>query len=181
MRKRLEETLTEALIEAKCAALPKEKQDNEGKSSVWAQAIVKVKKCDNTENYALAVNDGNDNPVIVKDFGSVATIVSVNAIHPYSFISQRAMPDLRKKSEILAFLTSYGYSQRKVESILSLRDGNGNDKTAEQKRADVASIKAMVYRVCINELVLRDKNKRHIEAIDNYGNEQEEKIAERAD
>lgn len=178
-KKRLEETLLEALNEARCVVLPIVLDTNR-KNAIWAQAIVKVTKCDMTENYALAINNGRDIPVIVKDFGSAAAIVSIDSIHPYSYFPINALPDLRKKSEILSFLVSYGYDRRKIEAILSPKDANGEEKTGEQKREDIATIKSMIYRICINDLILSDKNDKHIETINNYGKEQEEST-ERAD
>lgn len=110
----------------------------------WLKAIVKVVKCDNSKNYALADNDGKGNANVTRDFGNSARITKVEAIYPTYYLLDSQKPDLRNKTDIINYLVEYGYEKEKIEYLLGTKDANGEEKTDEQKKADKELIKAYV-------------------------------------
>lgn len=139
-------SLTEALSEARIPVLPNEWTN---KSIHWVMAIVKVRKNNMKVNYAIAENDGEDKPIIVKDFGSSAKIVRVEKIYPYYFLTSGNIPDLRSKVEIIRYLSNYGYSEEEITQLLSTKNSDGKDKTDEEKKNDREQVKKFVNRVAI--------------------------------
>lgn len=116
---------------------------------IWLRAIVKVTKCDNSKNYAVAENDGNNNPHIIRDFGNSAKITQIDAIYPTYYISENQKPDLRNKTDICSFLSHAGYDKNNIEMLLSNTDEEGNEKTLDQKKQDKDYVKSLVDKVSI--------------------------------
>lgn len=116
---------------------------------IWLKAIIKVTKCDSSKNYAIAVNDGKNNPHIVRDFGNMARIVRVDEVYPYYYIHEDQKPDLRNKTDIVAYLTGSGYKKEDIESLLSNTEPDGTEKTEEKKKSDKEYVKALVNEVSI--------------------------------
>ena len=150
-------SLTECLSLSRINELPKEW---DGKKT-WLKAIVKVTKCDNSCNYALADNNGRNNPSIMRDFGNMARIVKVEGIYPTYYMSENQKPDLRNKTDIVTYLANAGYNKDNVEFLLGTAGKNGEDKTDEEKKADKETVKMWVNEVSIKlQLgVLNDKMK----------------------
>lgn len=116
---------------------------------LWLKAIVKVTKCDNSKNYAIAYNNGYNKPFIVRDFGNMARIASIDAIYPFYYIQESQKPDLRNKTDIIKYLGDNGYDKENIEYLLNTKDEEGNEKTVEQKKEDKDKVKSMVDYVCI--------------------------------
>lgn len=143
------ESLYECLNVCLKNELPEEYKD-EGKNN-WARAIVHVVKCDNSNNYAVALNDGYGKPSIIKDFGNMAAIVRIDRIHVVDPIYNSMLPDLRNHSQIAIYLENMGEDIVKVKTMLSAEKLDGSSKTDEEKKKDRADVKAMVIRHAIRE------------------------------
>lgn len=138
----LERTLTEALSAARVTSLPKAKTDD-----FWIEAVVKVKKCDNSENYALAVNSCDGKPSIVRDFGNMARITSIEEIYPYAVMDKTAVPDLRNSKAIATYLVSNANCKEdEVMQLMSRKKADGTAKSEEEIAADRAVVKNLVTK-----------------------------------
>ena len=151
-------SLTEALSEVRLTELPKEWED---KSVHWSSAIVRVRKNNLRINYALAENDGEDNPLVVKDFGSSAKIVEVLGIYPYNYLNDNYSPDLRNKNDIVSYLSVNGIDKEYVSQLLSTKKQDGSDKTDEEKKSDKDIVKKLVVRIAVkNQLYDADMRRK---------------------
>ena len=150
-------SLMECMSLSRMTELPKEW---DGKR-IWLKAIVKVSKCDNSKNYALAENDGRNKPFIKRDFGNMARIVNIDAIYPTYYMAENQKPDLRNKTDIITYLGNAGFNKENVEFMLGTVEKNGEDKTDEEKKADKETVKMWVNEISIKlQLdVLNDKMK----------------------
>lgn len=149
-----ENTFQQALSEARVTELPKPYSKKSDR--IWLKAIVHVIKCDNSRNYAIAVNDGTGNPIIVKDFGKTSKIVKVDGLYPFLAMGPSGIPNLQTQNEIIAFLSGfYKNSEREVEQMLSNANADGSEKTDEQKKADREEIKKRVYYAAIQYEIKR--------------------------
>lgn len=143
--KKERESLISALSYFRVPSLNKEW---DGKK-IWLKAIVKVAKCDNSKNYAIADNDGRNNPHIVKDYGNCARIVSVGEIYPIYYLDDNRKPDLRNKADITDFLVRSGYDKSDIEFLLGTMGVNGEEKTEEQKKSDRETVKVWVNEASV--------------------------------
>lgn len=141
-----EKTLFEALSCAGLSALPKEKTDD-----LWVKAIVKVTKCDNSKNYAIAMNTVSGKPDIIRDFGNTARIVKVEEVYPYYVMPKSSIPDLRNKQDIITYLKTYGYEEEHLNTLLAKKKADGTDKTAEEIKADKETLKSYVLRTAFEQ------------------------------
>ena len=101
MGRKTEESLIDALSYCDLRDLP-EIEDGE---NVWIRAIAKIAKSDGIEYYAYVEKDKNLNNRIVKDFGSMSSIVKVLEYYP----AQQYYPDiyLQHYHRILFWHTSH--------------------------------------------------------------------------
>lgn len=141
-------TLSQALSLAAVPELPAELEEG---VTDWIKAIVHVKKCNNRENYALAVNDGNGSMSIVKDFGSTCAIKEILHVYPYAKLSLKSRPVLRNKEEIVAYLVMHGENEEMVRQLLSSTTKSGKEKADATKANDKGKIKAMVNKYALAE------------------------------
>ena len=77
---------------------------------VWVKAIGLVAKRDTTHSYVSLVRGEDGEPRIVKDFGTISSIVGIESIHPYEYLSSRFMPKFKndtRKDERVAWLSAY--------------------------------------------------------------------------
>lgn len=160
MTEKEKNTLVEALSYAGLNCLPQywgETRD------VWAQAIVLVTKANMTKNYAIAVNDGLGNPVVIQDFGDCSKIVRIDGIYPYCILDDSYKPNLKNKAEITAYLKSNGFPEEEVKKLLSNKKQNGEEKSEEEKSRDKEVIKKYVIMSAVNtqleDIRLRSLNK----------------------
>lgn len=112
-------------------------------------AIVKVRKNNMKVNYAIAENDGEDKPIIVKDFGSSAKIVEILEIRPYAHLNDLYIPDLRNKQDITKYLVANRVSEKYISNLLSTKKEDGSEKSEEEKKEDRSLIKKMVVRFAV--------------------------------
>lgn len=120
MRKKTEESLIDALSYCDLRDLP-EIEDGE---NVWIRAIAKIVKSDGLEYYAYVEKDDNLNNRIIKDFGSMSSIVKVAEYYPFSYLKADFMPEFKtkKKDERIAYLTRY--KTTKDYSSMNLKELN---------------------------------------------------------
>lgn len=147
MSSRLDMTLSDAMACAGLTKLPKEATDN-----LWMKAVVKVTKCDNSENYAIALNTINGKPSVIRDFGNMAKITSIDNIYPYYVMPKGAMPNLRNKQDIATYLSVMtDMTSDDVLQKLSRKKEDGTDKTEEEIKANKDEIEALVTRAAFEQ------------------------------
>lgn len=97
-----EESLVNALAYCDLRDLPKE-WDGE---NVYLKALALVAKSDGSKSYAFVQKyiDGKDR--IIKDFGRIASIKSIEKVYPYLYLDARFIPDFKTnaKSERIEWL-----------------------------------------------------------------------------
>ena len=138
------ETLTAVLQFTGCTELPAAIKEGD----IYVRAIAKVKKANNHETMCVIVNDGEGNPIIKKDFGSISMIKEILEIYPLSVLESDSIPDFRSKKNIVSFLVRLGETESHVEKLAS-------SKADEDK----AALKALVYKHCIKLQVARENAK----------------------
>lgn len=138
------ETLTAVLQFTGCTELPAAL--NEG--DIYVRAIAKVKKANNHETMCVIVNDGEGNPIIKKDFGSISMIKEIVEIYPLSVLESDSIPDFRKKKDIVRFLVNLGETESHVERLASSKEDE-----------DKAALKSLVYKHCIKLQIERENAK----------------------
>lgn len=153
-------SLTDALSYAAKILLPEE-YSPEGQP--WVMAIVHVTKCNAKSNYAIAKNDGDGRPAIIKDFGEPARIMRVNHIYPYVLLSNMYIPDLRNHTDIINYLSDRGYDADNVRSLLGTKDKTGEDKPDDIKKSDKNTVKGWVVREAIKNQLKEIELKRTTE------------------
>lgn len=141
-----EKTLSEALFCAGLTSLPKENSE-----SLWIKAIVKVKKCDNSNNYAIALNSADGKPSVIRDFGNMARIVKIENVYPFYIMPKDAIPDLRNRQDIIEYLSNMcGYTVEEATLLMSRKKADGTDKTADEIKADKETAKKVITEVAFN-------------------------------
>lgn len=120
MGRKTEESLIDALSYCSLRDLP-EVEDGE---NVWIRAIAKIVKSDGVEYYAYVEKDKNLENRIVKDFGSMSSIVKVLEYYPFSYLRAEFMPEFKtkKKEERIAYLTRF--KTTKDYSVMTLKELN---------------------------------------------------------
>lgn len=136
--------LLEALKEIGWPDLPKAIGKNYNKK--WIKAIVKVRKYSGAESYCLAVNDGNDKPKIIRDFGPTAIIAELLSIHPYEETDKNIIPRFTSDEQVLRYLTKSDFKAEEIAPLLSK-----DSKTPEQVEADRAQLKSYIEQVAIKQ------------------------------
>lgn len=91
--------------------LPKEYDEKDG--NYWLKAIVLVRKRNMTENYSIAERDTKGKPKVVRDFGVVSPLASIEKIYPYVILDKSLVPKFNDKEELKNYLVgNYGESYR---------------------------------------------------------------------
>ena len=96
----------------------------------------------------VIVNDGEGNPIIKKDFGSISMIKDIVEIYPLSVLESDSIPDFRKKKDIVSFLVRLGETESNVEQL-----------AASKADEDKAALKALIYKHCIKLQIERENAK----------------------
>lgn len=143
------ETLTEVLQFTGCTELPSALKEGD----IYVRAIAKVKKANNHETMCVIVNDGEGNPIIKKDFGSISMIKEIVEIYPLSVLESDSIPDFRKKKDIVSFLVRLGETESNVEQL-----------AASKADEDKAALKALIYKHCIKLQIERENAKSAVPA-----------------
>ena len=138
------ETITAVLQFTGCTELPAALKEGD----IYVRAIAKVKKANNHETMCVIVNDGEGNPIIKKDFGSISMIKEIVEIYPLSVLESDSIPDFRKKKDIVSFLVRLGETESHVEKLASSKE-----------EEDKAALKALVYKHCIKLQIERENAK----------------------
>ena len=138
------ETLTAVLQFTGCTELPSALKEGD----IYVRAIAKVKKANNHETMCVIVNDGEGNPIIKKDFGSISMIKEIVEIYPLSVLESDSIPDFRKKKDIVSFLVRLGETESNVEQL-----------AASKADEDKAALKALIYKHCIKLQIERENAK----------------------
>ena len=143
------ETLTAVLQFTGCTELPAALKEGD----IYVRAIAKVKKANNHETMCVIVNDGEGNPIIKKDFGSISMIKEIVEIYPLSVLESDSIPDFRKKKDIVSFLVRLGETESDVEQL-----------AASKADEDKAALKALIYKHCIKLQIERENAKSAVSA-----------------
>lgn len=143
------ETLTAVLQFTGCTELPSALKEGD----IYVRAIAKVKKANNHETMCVVVNDGEGNPIIKKDFGSISMIKEIVEIYPLSVLESDSIPDFRKKKDIVSFLVRLGETESNVEQL-----------AASKADEDKAALKALIYKHCIKLQIERENAKSAVSA-----------------
>ena len=138
------ETLTAVLQFTGCTELPAVLKEGD----IYVRAIAKVKKANNHETMCVIVNDGEGNPIIKKDFGSISMIKEIVEIYPLSVLESDSIPDFRSKKNIVSFLVNLGENESYVEKL-----------AASKSDEDKAALKSLVYKHCIRLQIERENAK----------------------
>lgn len=134
MTKLAEQSLTSVLRYTRLRELP---QEDNGKN-VWIMAIVRVRKSDGSTNYAVADKDAEGKMRIMKDFGSVCSIFSIDNIYPFAYLGVEYMPVFK--------------TQKKEERIEWL------NKNAERQDYTGFTLKELDKTILNNQVLLAIKN-----------------------
>lgn len=129
-----EKSLTSVLRYTRLRELP---QEDNGKN-VWIMAIVLVRKSDGSTNYAVADKDADGKMRIMKDFGSVCSIFSIDDIYPFAYLGVEYMPVFK--------------TQKKEERIEWL------NKNASQRDYTGFTLKELDKMILNNQVLLAIKN-----------------------
>lgn len=129
-----EKSLTSVLRYTRLRELP---QEDNGKN-VWIMAIVRVRKSDGSTNYAVADKDADGKMRIMKDFGSVCSIFSIDNIYPFAYLGVEYMPVFK--------------TQKKEERIEWL------NKNAERRDYTGFTLKELDKMILNNQVLLAIKN-----------------------
>lgn len=132
--------LETALSVARIADLPPAIDD--GYKKHWIKAIVKVQRSNGDTGFCLAVNDGANNPSIIRDFNPTGIIAAVLSVYPYEEAERSPIPRFRSDEQIVKYLCKYGYDRAEVLSLLTT-DG----KTDEQAKNDKEILKGYIAKV----------------------------------
>ena len=143
------ETLKAVLQFTGCTELPAALKEGD----IYVRAIAKVKKANNHETMCVIVNDGEGNPIIKKDFGSISMIKEIDEIYPLSVLESDSIPDFRKKKDIVSFLVRLGETESNVEQL-----------AASKADEDKAALKALIYKHCIKLQIERENAKSAVSA-----------------
>lgn len=91
MNKHLDKTLVDALSFCGLRALP-DKWDDE---HIYLRALALVTKADATKSYVLLQKDDTGHDKIVKDFGTIAVIRTIDSIHPFFYLDSKWIPTFK--------------------------------------------------------------------------------------
>ena len=138
------ETITAVLQFTGCTELPAALKEGD----IYVRAIAKVKKANNHETMCVIVNDGEGNPIIKKDFGSISMIKEIVEIYPLSVLESDSIPDFRSKKNIVSFLVNLGENESYVDRL-----------AASKSDDDKAALKSLVYKHCIRLQIERENAK----------------------
>ena len=144
-----QETLTAVLQFTGCTELPAALKEGD----IYVRAIAKVKKANNHETMCVIVNDGEGNPIIKKDFGSISMIKEIVEIYPLSVLESDSIPDFRSKKNIVSFLVNLGENESYVEQL-----------AASKSDEDKAALKSLVYKHCIRLQIERENVKSYAQS-----------------
>lgn len=108
----------------------------------WIKAIVKVRRSNGDTGYCMAVNDGENNPSIIRDFNPTGIIAAIISVHPYEESERSVIPHFNSAAQVLKYLCKYGYDRAEVKALLAT-----DNKSPEQIKADREVLKGYIAQV----------------------------------
>lgn len=130
------ESLMKVLAYCNIAKLPEE----DTQEYIWLKAIGLVAKADGTHTYVLMYKNRYNRPNIVKDFGSISTIVRTEKVYPLLLFKYSLLPKFGTDSseERIRWLKS-----KKVE--------------ADYENMNLKELNKLVLNFCVYSAVKEDK------------------------
>lgn len=130
------ESLMKVLAYCNIAKLPEE----DTQEYIWLKAIGLVAKADGTHSYVLMYKNRYNRPNIVKDFGSISTIVKTEKVYPLLLFKYSLLPKFGTDSseERIRWLKS-----KKVE--------------ADYENMNLKELNKLVLNFCVYSAVKEDK------------------------
>ncbi len=105
------ESLKKCLEYTNSFELPQEYDESSG--NYWLKAIVLVKKHNMTENYSIAERNSQGKPIVVRDFGAVSPLSSIEKVYPYVILDKSLVPKFEDIEELKNYLVgNYGEEYR---------------------------------------------------------------------
>ena len=108
-----------ALAYCDLKSLPKK----DSKDYYWLKALGLVSKADGTKSYVLLRMDTDFTQRVIKDFGTISTIVSVDEVYPFYMLQEKWIPVFKtqKKEDRLEWLRRIGdkadYSELTLKAL----------------------------------------------------------------
>lgn len=135
-------SLNEALGFVHCTELPAPAKP----SDIYVLAIAKILKQNNMESYCIVENDGANNPIIKKTFGSMALVEKILEIYPLSVLRKKYLPDFKTKEDMQSFLRNCGTEESTIEKLFS-------STSDDAKKA----VRKLILRCCIEQQRIAEK------------------------
>lgn len=149
-----EDSLREALNICMVGELPEPLAKDEVR--IWVKGLAKVRKYDNSENWAVVKNDGSGKPHILNDVGGhMASIVKIMDVHPTMWLDQNMLPTLNKKSDAVRYLSNHDIEGASVKALLSEKG-----KTEEQIEEDKAEVMKMIIKCALADFEMKGDSER---------------------
>lgn len=116
-----DESLKKALALASILELPKQQKGDSGE--YWLEAIVLVRKYDDTQSYALAKRGADSRIRYVADFGTMSPIAGLVSIHPYLYLDKaRYMPYETPEQKKIALIEFIGDDDEARKAVGDMSD-----------------------------------------------------------
>lgn len=96
------ESLKKCLEHANSFELPKEFDNDSG--DYWLKAIVLVKKHNMSENYAIAERNSQGKAIVVRDFGAISPLESIEKVYPYVILDKSLIPEFKDIDELKEYI-----------------------------------------------------------------------------
>ena len=96
------ESLKKCLEHANSFELPKEFDKDSG--DYWLKAIVLVKKHNMSENYAIAERNSQGKAIVVRDFGAISPLESIEKVYPYVILDKSLIPEFKDIDELKEYI-----------------------------------------------------------------------------
>lgn len=141
----LQYSMEQSLKFAKATKLP----ETYNGERYWLFAIVLVQKVDMSKNYAVAENNGDGSPCVVRDYGHPAQIAKILEIRPFLIAGDEILPDFRSKIHIKNYLHSNNIFDERIERLFDKKHQDGTPKTDEEIKSDNEEIFRIVLRLSI--------------------------------
>lgn len=148
--------MSECLSAVGLRALPKKITAKYDKT--WIRAIALVTKIGGRKEYCLCDNDGNNRPIVKRDFGTSATIVSVDEIYPYEEADKTDIPSLNTDESVIKYLCKSKHNPDEIKALLST-DG----KSETQIKADRATIDGYIKDIALGYQKRKADEKRRVQ------------------
>ena len=145
--------LEEALRVAQVGDLPPEIDKDYKKH--WLKAIVKIQRSNGNIGYCLAVNDGNGDANIIRDFNPTGIIVNILSVHPYEEVTRNIIPRFANDAQVIKYLCKSDFNRSDVELLLATEG-----KTPEQIKADREVVRGYITQVATKQARALEETKR---------------------